>query len=197
MVKALGRTKDGIAASSLDDFSKAGEASDGLHESKVAVERLIETLSTEGLRNLGAKLLKIADAIDQDWRPENVRSGYHWPSDAHRIERNALALAKGAKLILHFRSERSKFLPEELLGDTTWDMLLELFCQFAGGAAISVKSLSIASGASATTALRQIEKLERAGFITRRNCQSDGRVVLVELTRMGVVKVGWTLERLQ
>ena len=193
------------AASKLGDDSRlsadesliAGQADAPARaqDNKLPVDQLTENLSPEELRKLAAKLLKIADSIDQDWRPDNVRSVFKWPSAAYRIERNALELAKRAKLILSLREYRVAYLPTDLLGDTTWEMLLELFCQFAGGAAISIKSLTIASGAAPTTALRQIEKLERAGFITRRVSASDGRVVLVELTSLGVVTVGRVLEK--
>lgn len=153
-------------------------------------DNLLENLEPDELRDVAETLLRIADAVDQNWQPENVRAAFRWPSAAAAIERNSLRLAKHAKAILRFRRERTKTIPADLLGEPVWEMLLEMFCQFSGGAAISLKSLTIASGAAPTTALRLIEKLELEGLIKRRPSPSDGRVTLVELTKEGVLAVG-------
>lgn len=163
---------------------------------KVAMlDDLVAKFSPEELRDLGKQLLKVADAIDQNWRPETVHSAFSWPSAAARIERNSLELAKVAKLVIEFRQQRAKFLPSETLGEPAWDMLLELFSQFSGGAAVSTKSLTIVSGAPQTTALRHIVMLEREGFVKRRASVTDRRVTLIDLTRKGVVAVGRALEK--
>nr|WP_237440899.1 MarR family transcriptional regulator [Erythrobacter ramosus] len=73
-------------------------------------------------------------------------------------------------------------------------MLLELFVQFSGGAAVSTKSLIKVSRAPPTTAFRQIDRLEREGLIKRRTSDVDQRVTLIDLTRKGVVAVGCALE---
>ena len=75
-------------------------------------------------------------------------------------------------------------------------MLLELFIQFAGGAKVSTKSLSLISGSPDTTAHRLIDRLEDAGLIKRSTSTSDKRVTLVELTRKGVLAVGSALKAL-
>lgn len=159
------------------------------------LEAITENLEPDDLRELASTLLKVADAVDQDWHPETTKSVFSWPSAAARIERSSLKLARRAKALLHFRRERAKTIPAELLGEPAWEMLLDLFCQFSGGAAVSLKSLTIASGASATTALRIIDKLEAEGLIQRRSCPTDGRVTLVELTKKGVLAVGHILEK--
>jgi DNA-binding MarR family transcriptional regulator len=177
------------------DHSEAADLPAAIQRQPI-IDDLAEKFAPEGLRDLAQTLLRIADAIDQDWRPEEVRAAYHWPSGAARIERNAVVLAKRAKAILQFRQDRAKSIPAELVGEPAWDMLLELFCQFSGGAAVSSKSLCISSGVPASTALRQIDKLENAGLITRRTSDQDRRVTLVELTKKGVLAVGGTLEKL-
>jgi DNA-binding MarR family transcriptional regulator len=197
--------------SSIDDFLREAEAIDSsidirspdlqperenpATKKRSLLEGLLENLEPEELRDVAHTLLKIADAVDQDWHPEKVRSAYRWPSGAAKIERNSLRLAKHAKAILRFRRERTKTIPADLFGEPAWEMLLELFCQFAGGAAVSLKSITIASGAPQTTALRQIDKLESEGLIKRRPSTTDGRVTLIELTKDGVLAVGRALEQ--
>ncbi len=162
---------------------------------KIALlDELVAKLSPEELRGLGRRLMNMADAVDQDWRPEVVRSSYNLPSAAARIERNALELAKVALLLIQFRQQRAKFLPPDAHDGPAWDMLLELFVQFSGGAAVSTKSLIKVSRAPPTTAFRQIDRLEREGLIKRRTSDVDQRVTLIDLTRKGVVAVGRALE---
>jgi DNA-binding MarR family transcriptional regulator len=90
---------------------------------------------------------------------------------------------------------RNKYLPDAMLGEPTWNMLLELFCQFAGGASMSTKSLCIAAECPESTALRHIDRLEESGLIRRFRSPADGRVTLADLTKRGVVGIGRVLER--
>lgn len=152
--------------------------------------------SAQEMRDLGASLIRLADALDQNWNADAVQSSFHWPSAARQIERNSLELAKKATLIKRQLTMRKKYLPEAILGEPTWNMLLELFCQFAGGASVSTKSLCIAAECPESTALRQIDRLEEAGLIRRFRSRADGRVILAELTKRGVVGVGRVLERI-
>jgi DNA-binding MarR family transcriptional regulator len=162
---------------------------------KIALlDELVARLSPDELRGLGRRLVNMAEAVEQDWRPEVVRSSYNVPSTAARIERNALELAKVALMLIQFRQQRAKFLPPDAHDGPAWDMLLELFVQFSGGTAVSTKSLIKVSRAPPTTAFRQIDRLEREGLIKRRTSDVDQRVTLIDLTRKGVVAVGRALE---
>jgi DNA-binding MarR family transcriptional regulator len=152
--------------------------------------------SPQEMRDLGASLLRLADALDQEWNPEAVQSSYQWPSAARQIERNSLELAKKATLIKRQLMIRKQHLPDAFLGEPAWNMLLELFCQFAGSASVSTKSLCIAAECPESTALRHIERMEEAGLIRRFRSRADGRVTLVELTKRGIVGVGRVLERI-
>lgn len=154
-----------------------------------------EAFPPSELRELAGSMLRLADAVDQDWNPNNVQSVFHWPSSAARIERNAHNLSARAAKILKARRERSGFLPDELMGEPAFEMLLELFCQFAGGAAVSTTSLAIGSGAPQSTAMRYIALLEEHGLIERYGSKSDARVMLVSLSKAGVLAVGRMLER--
>ncbi len=84
----------------------------------------------------------------------------------------------------------------DLVGISAWNMLLELFKQFAGKAKVSTKSLQIVANCPETTALRIIAKLEERGLVIRSHSDGDRRVTFVELTRDGVTRVGTVLERL-
>lgn len=158
--------------------------------------QLEANMSPASLRDLSATLLRLADSIDQDWNPALVRSNFPWFSKSARIERNAMSLAFSATKEEHRAKLREEVIGTDLLGIPAWNMLLELFKQFAGGAKVSTKSLQIISGCPETTALRIIGRLERRGLVTRTHSEGDRRVTFVTLTRDGVTKVGTILERL-
>jgi DNA-binding MarR family transcriptional regulator len=163
---------------------------------QAALEEFERDWSPQEVRDLGESLLRLADSIDQGWTPQVMQFSFDWLSAHRQIERNSLELAKKAILIKRQISMRKSVLPEALLGEPTWNMLLELFCQFAGGASVSTKSLCIAADCPDSTALRHIERLEEVGLIRRFRSQTDGRVILAELTKRGVVSVGRVLERI-
>ena len=157
------------------------------------LDQVAKDFSAEQMRQLGESLMKLADSIDQKWHPERVRATYHRMTTAGRIERNALSLAQVAMRLRRQSMQRTRHIPKEFLGEPYWEMLLELFIQFAGGARVSTKSLCISSGVPDTTALRMIEHLETARLIERMVSPVDRRVTLVNLTRQGVVAVGRAL----
>ena len=119
--------------------------------------QLEANMSPSSLRDLSATLLRLADSIDQDWNPALVRSNFPWFSQSARIERNAISLAFSATKEEHRARLREDVIGADLLGIPAWNMLLELFKQFAGGAKVSTKSLQIIAGCPETTALRIID----------------------------------------
>lgn len=147
------------------------------------------------IRDLAASLLKLADSVDQDWKPPENQSIFRWPNALGQIERNAVNLAAKARLLYARRRMRSKLISSSLLGEPAWDMLLELFMQWAGGAKVSTTSLCIASDCPPTTALRHISVLEKEGLVQRSSGKTDKRVVFVELTKDGVMAMGKYLEQ--
>jgi hypothetical protein len=155
-----------------------------------ALDQIARQFSPAQMRQLGQSILKLADAIDQTWDPEAARSNDHWITRAGRIERQALSLAQVAFLIRNKAIRRTHYIPQEFIAEPAWQMLLELFIQFAGGADVSTKSLCIVSGVPDTTALRVIERMENANLIERSQSLVDRRVTLVRLTRHGTVAVG-------
>lgn len=159
----------------------------------LTLDAIAGQFSAGQMRQLGATLLKLADALDDKWNPDEVHSSYHWLTKAGKIERDSLRLAQVATAIRATARRRTRHLSGEWFGEPAWEMLLELFIQFAGGARVSTKSLAIASGAPDTTALRIMDRLEAASLIERSPSQMDKRVTLVSLTREGVVAVGSVL----
>lgn len=157
------------------------------------LDRIASDFSARQMRVLGASLLKLADAIDQDWHPERVKSRFGWLTRSGQIERRALSLAQVAVRLRANAKQRTKHLSQEFLGEPAWEMLLELFIQFAGGATVSTKSLCLASGLADTTALRMLDRLEDAGLIERSHSTVDKRITLVGLSKQGVTAVGMIL----
>ena len=160
------------------------------------LSQLEANMSPTSLRDFAATLLKLADSIDQDWDPAQVRSVFPWFSQSAKIERNAVALAFAASKEERRAKLREELLGADLVGISAWNMLLELFKQFAGKAKVSTKSLQIVANCPETTALRIIAKLEERGLVIRSHSDGDRRVTFVELTREGVTRVGTVLERL-
>lgn len=182
-------------SSSVFSFGGPMKDADAHRIASIIVNEATSNLPSDQLRRVAETLSKIADAVDQKWRPENIKSAYGRLSAAHRIERNSVNLALRAKTILKFRRDRAKSIPADVMGEPGWDILLELFCQFAGGAAASTKSLALISGVPQTTALRCLERLEVDGLIERHPSTTDRRVTLYELTKEGVIAVGTALEK--
>lgn len=159
------------------------------------IDRLADEWKPEAMRDLAAMLLRLADSIDQNWQPSNVRSLYRWPSSLSRIERNAANLAVMARVISTQRNRRRDYISHDLLGEPAWDMLLDLFVQYAGGARVSTTSLCIASQVPTSTALRYIGLLEETGYVSRSPSDADRRVTFVSLTELGVISMGNYLEK--
>lgn len=200
------KSRPGLGANDgqVDDFIALAEswegedgepilAADPPPQPQLVLDAIAGQFSAGQMRQLGASLMKFADAVDDNWNPNEVRSTYHWLSVAGRIERRSLQLSQVAIRMRLAANRRRRHLSGEWFGEPAWEMLLELFIQFAGGARVSTKSLVIASGAPDTTALRLIDRLVDAGLVERLSSQMDKRVTLLALTRKGVVSVGQVL----
>lgn len=173
----------------------AGVMAVNVSERQDLIDRLASDWKPQEIRDLAATLLRLADAIDQGWNGSNVRSIFRWPSALSRIERNAANLAVKARLISHQRKRRTDFVNGELLAEPAWDMLLDLFMQYAGGAKVSTTSLCIAAGVPTSTALRYINALEDLGYVSRSPSTVDKRVTFVSLTETGILSMGNYLEQ--
>jgi hypothetical protein len=182
-----------LAESWIGDDGKPILAAQPSSPQQLMLDAIAGQFSAGQMRQLGGSLLKLADALDDDWKPEELQSTYGWLTQAGRIERRSLQLAQVAVRMRLAANRRRRHLSTEWFGEPAWEMLLELFIQFAGGARVSTKSLVIASGAPDTTGLRVIDRLEEAGLVERSPSQLDKRVTHVSLTKQGVVAVGMVL----
>lgn len=95
------------------------------------------------------------------------------------------ALAKVAEGVYRARQRRARFLPDRLLGEPAWDILLDLFVAKARGNRLRTTSVCIASRVPGSTALRWLNVLEEHGLLERKSAPDDARVKLVELTDHG------------
>lgn len=112
---------------------------------------------------------------------------------AGTITPQLLARARQARQL---RATMSAFLPQDLLVDTAWDMMIDLFIAAGTGAALHVKDLILLSGESAASAMRRIDRLQAAALIERDPDPSDHRRVRVRLTTTGRTAMIAMLEHL-
>ena len=89
------------------------------------------------------------------------------------------------RYVIMARRVREAMLGQELFADPAWDILLELYAAALAQRRLSTSELCVRSAAPATTALRWIDKLERAGLLTRVEDRLDGRRLWVELSAEG------------
>jgi DNA-binding MarR family transcriptional regulator len=94
-------------------------------------------------------------------------------------------LAKVAEALYRARRRRARHLPNELLGEPAWDILLDLFVAKARGKRLRTTSVCIASGVPGSTALRWLSVLEEMNLLERKPAFDDARVKLVELSEHG------------
>ncbi len=96
---------------------------------------------------------------------------------------NSLQGARPAQLMLEVRKKRDGIFGSQLFEDPAWNMLLDLHASTVGGRTVTVSDLCLASGASATTALRRLGTLLDMGLIERQPDPVDRRRVLVQQTQ--------------
>lgn len=87
-----------------------------------------------------------------------------------------------ARTIFLSRRLRQRYFPKSIFGEPAWDMLLALFTNVDSGEDPTVTNLAHHVDCPLTTALRWLDYLEQARFITRRPHSTDKRVMVVNLT---------------
>lgn len=84
------------------------------------------------------------------------------------------------------RRRRHKFLPADLFGEPTWDILLDLYIAAREDRRVPTTSSCIGAHVPPTTALRWLRILEARGLVEREDDGRDGRRTFVRLTREGL-----------
>ena len=84
---------------------------------------------------------------------------------------------------LNIRHEKFKSL--QIFEDPAWTILVDLYVSEVKRREVCITSACIASKVAASTALRWIAALEKAGLIVRRGDRKDGRRWLLHLTPKG------------
>lgn len=100
---------------------------------------------------------------------------------APRVRRGR-PIAEFVARLKRLRLRRNQLMGAPLFRDPAWDMLLELFVAHETGRKLSVSSLCYSSGVPPTTALRQLARLEKHGFVKREGDQTDNRRCFVLAT---------------
>lgn len=87
------------------------------------------------------------------------------------------------------RKDRFRILPEEVLGEPAWDLLVDLYIMTLEGRRVSVSSACIALHAPPSTGLRWIALLVDFNLIKRVSSPIDRRVTYLELTTDGFKRI--------
>jgi DNA-binding MarR family transcriptional regulator len=105
--------------------------------------------------------------------------------------------AAEVRQLLKARRMREAYFDSELFADPAWDILLDLYAAHLEGGKVSVSSLCIAANVPPTTGLRWIRSMTDAGILVRRDDESDGRRVWIELSDNALAKLVGYFSRLR
>jgi predicted transcriptional regulator len=139
------------------------------------------------LRDIVDQIERVALAVA---RRDGLNSGEHSAESAEPVLRRQTTdheLAIRARQTLARRRWRDRcFGAPEMLGEPTWDMLLDLFIKQIEASDVSVSSAAYASYVPLTTALRYIVQLEARGWVVKVECTNDKRRNYLQLTPQGL-----------
>lgn len=97
-----------------------------------------------------------------------------------------------ARETYNLRRRRARFLPADLFGEPTWDILLDLYVATCENRSVPTTSACIGAHVPPTTALRWLRILEARGLVEREEDGSDGRRTFVRLSEQGLAAIeGW------
>ena len=94
-------------------------------------------------------------------------------------------LSQVAANIYALRRRRNRHLPDSLVGEPAWDLLLALFME--PSKSLTVGDACLAADVPATTGLRWIALLEQDGYLQRNRVGFDRRRVTLSLTHKGCI----------
>lgn len=108
-----------------------------------------------------------------------------------RTTEHGLAIARE---MYNMRRRRGRHLPDDLFGEPTWDILLDLYLAIGEGRRVPTTSACIGAHVPPTTALRWLRILESRGMVEREDDGRDGRRTFVRLTPSGLKSMDDFLE---
>jgi hypothetical protein len=119
-------------------------------------------------------------------RGRGSRARHEWAGDGpiHSWPDDGLI----AELVHHEqrgRSLRAEIFDANVVGDSSWPLVQDLFAAHLAGARMRTKELCATSGLPQTTVLRYLDHLERFDVIRRDDDPEDQRVTLVSITEAG------------
>jgi DNA-binding MarR family transcriptional regulator len=113
------------------------------------------------------------------------------PAGSDEFQKRHL-LSQVAANIYALRRRRNRHLPDSLVGEPAWDLLLSLFME--PSKSLTVGDACLAADVPATTGLRWIALLEQDGYLQRSKVELDRRRVTLNLTRKGCIMMEECLE---
>lgn len=90
------------------------------------------------------------------------------------------------------RRRRHRFLPADLFGEPTWDILIDLYVAYREDRRVPTTSSCIGAHVPPTTALRWLRILESRSLVEREDDGRDGRRTFVRLTPQGLAAMDAT-----
>lgn len=106
--------------------------------------------------------------------------------------RSQSVLLAFAREAYHVRRRRTRYLPGDLFGEPTWDILLDLYVATRENRPVPTTSACIGAHVPPTTALRWLRILETRGLVEREEDGRDGRRTFVRLSAQGLAAMeGW------
>ncbi len=107
------------------------------------------------------------------------------------------AMLAFARETYNVRRRRGRFLPADLFGEPTWDILLDLYVATRENRSVPTTSACIGAHVPPTTALRWLRILEARGLVEREEDDRDGRRTFVRLSERGLAAMeDWLLAAL-
>jgi DNA-binding MarR family transcriptional regulator len=100
------------------------------------------------------------------------------------------------RALLEERKLRNHFLPQKVLGDAAWDILLTLYLGWCENRMTAVNPLADATAAPKTTVLRWTVALSELGLVSRITNTDDRRITEVSLTADGLAAIDGYLSAL-
>ncbi len=98
-----------------------------------------------------------------------------------------------AREIYAERRRRHKFLPADLFGEPTWDILIDLYIAYREDRRVPTTSSCIGAHVPPTTALRWLRILESRELVEREDDGRDGRRTFVRLSPQGLTAMDASL----